>query len=131
MNDELARPPQNTVLGELEAVVLASLWESGQLSTPQVFDHVGVPRGLAYTTILTILQRLHRKGLVTRQAAGKSHLYAPALSREQFSERRAEALAAALVKLGSAGVSAFLSEASRLDPDFLDDLRARLEEAES
>ena len=130
MKDEPAPPVQNTALGDLEAVVLASLWEGGELSTPQVFEQVGVPRRLAYTTILTILQRLHRKGLVTRQAAGKSHVYAPALSRDQFSERRAEVLAAAMVKLGSAGVSAFLSEASRLDPEFLAELRAQLKDAE-
>ena len=129
MNDE-PRPLQNTALGELEAVVLACLWDGRELSTPQVFDRVGVPRELAYTTILTILQRLHRKGLVSRKAAGKSHVYAPALSREQFSERRAEVLAAAMVKLGSAGLSAFLSEASRLDPEFLDELRAQLKDAE-
>lgn len=129
MNEDLA-PVQNTALGDLEAAVLASLWESGPLTTPQVFDQIGVPRGLAYTTILTILQRLHRKGLVTRQAAGKSHVYAPALSREQFSERRAEVLAAAMVKLGSAGVSAFLSEAGRLDPEFLEELRAHLKDAD-
>ena len=131
MNDELAPPRQNTSVGELEAYVLAALWEKGPLSTPEVANQVGAPRGLAYTTILTVLQRLHRKGLVTRQAAGKSHVYAPALSREQFAERRAEVLAAAMVKLGSAGLSAFLSEADRLDPEFMAQLRAQLKDLET
>jgi predicted transcriptional regulator len=128
MDDELSPPVQNTSLGELEAFVLSALWEKGQLSTPDVFDEVGVPRGLAYTTILTVLQRLHKKGLVTRKASGKSHVYSPALSREQFSERRGEVLAAAMVKLGSAGLSAFLSEADRLDPEFMAQLRTQLKE---
>ncbi|MBN9492603.1 BlaI/MecI/CopY family transcriptional regulator [bacterium] len=131
MNDELSPPVQNTSLGELEAFVLSALWEKGQLSTPEVVNQVGAPRGLAYTTILTVLQRLHRKGLVTRHAAGKSHAYAPALSREQFAERRAEVLAAAMVKLGSAGLSAFLSEADRLDPQFMAQLRAQLRDLET
>lgn len=131
MNDELSPSVQNTSLGELEAFVLAALWDKGKLATPEVFNHVGRARGLAYTTILTVLQRLHRKGLVTRQAAGKSHVYAPALSREQFAERRAELLAAAMVSLGSAGLAAFLSEADRLDPEFMAQLRAQLKDLES
>jgi len=127
MNEAQPAVP-STSLGELESFVLSALWEKGELSTPDVFSEVGVPRGLAYTTILTVLQRLHRKGLVNRRASGKSHLYSPALTREQFSERRGEVLAAAMVKLGSAGLSAFLSEADRLDPEFMAQLRAQLEE---
>lgn len=119
-----------TSLGELEAFVLSALWEKGELSTPDVFNAVGVPRGLAYTTILTVLQRLHRKGLVSRRAAGKAHVYSPTVSRNQFSELRAEVLAAAMVKLGSAGLSAFLSEADPLDPQFIAHLRAQLSELE-
>jgi predicted transcriptional regulator len=125
MRDEAA-PARSTSLGELEALVLFALWEKDELSTPEVFNEVGVPRGLAYTTILTVLQRLFKKGLVIRHAAGKSHLYAPALTREQFSQRRGEVLAAAMVKLGSAGLSAFLSEADRLDPEFMAQLRDQL-----
>ena len=52
--------------GELEAAVLEALWAGEELSTPAVHERVGVPRGLAYTTILTVLQRLRKKGLVKR-----------------------------------------------------------------
>ena len=117
---------QSTSVGELEAVVLAALWDNGELSTPAVFAEVGKPRGLAYTTILTVLQRLHKKGLVARRGEGKAHVYAPTMSREQFSERRGEFLAGAMVKLGDAGLSAFLLEAGRLNPTFLAQLRVHL-----
>ena len=122
---------QSTSVGELEASVLATLWESGELATPEVFNRVGKPRGLAYTTILTVLQRLHRKGLVSRRGEGKAHVYSPALSREQFSERRGEVLAGAMVALGGAGLSAFLAEAKRLDPAFIAVLRSQLEESDT
>jgi predicted transcriptional regulator len=131
MNDELPPTVQNTSLGELEALVLSALWEKERLSTPEAFNQVGIPRGLAYTTILPVLQRLHRKGLATRQAVGKSHVYAATLSRDQFAERRAEILAASMVKLGNAGLAAFLSEAGRLDPEFVAQLRAQLKGLES
>lgn len=122
---------QSTSVGELEASVLATLWESGELATPEVFNRVGKPRGLAYTTILTVLQRLYRKGLVSRRGEGKAHVYSPALSREQFSERRGEVLAGAMVALGGAGLSAFLAEAKRLDPAFIAVLRSQLEESDT
>ncbi len=118
-------------VGELEASVLSALWDSGELSTPAVFNKVGNPRGLAYTTILTVLQRLNRKGLVCRRSEGKAHVYSPAMSREQFSGRRGEYLAGVMVELGGAGLSAFLTEARRLDPAFLAMLRSQLEESET
>jgi predicted transcriptional regulator len=96
-----------------------------------VFTHVGRPRGLAYTTILTVLQRLYRKGLVSRRGEGKAHVYSAALSREQFSERRGEFLASAMIGLGSAGLSAFLAEAKRLDPEFMGELRSQLQELDT
>lgn len=130
MNDQMEPSAQSTSVGELEASVLSALWDNGELATPDVFNQVGKPRGLAYTTILTVLQRLHRKGLASRRGAGKAHVYSPAMSREQFSERRGELLAGAMVGLGGAGLSAFLAEAKRLDPEFMAMLRSQLQESE-
>ena len=125
MNQE-KEPAQSTSVGELEAQVLAALWDKGELATPEVFAEVGNQRGLAYTSIFPVLHRLHKKGLVARRGEGKAHVYAPTMSREQFSERRGEFLAGAMVKLGDAGLSAFLLEAERLNPTFLAQLRAHL-----
>lgn len=129
MNEQAEPGVPSTSVGELEASVLSALWDHGELATPEVFARVGRPRGLAYTTILTVLQRLHRKGLASRRGAGKAHVYSPAMSREQFSERRGEVLAGAMVGLGDAGLSALLAEAKRLDPAFMAMLRSQLEES--
>ncbi|MFN0145627.1 MAG: BlaI/MecI/CopY family transcriptional regulator [Dehalococcoidia bacterium] len=128
---EATRTTLITSVGELEASVLSTLWVDGELSTPDVFNRVGKPRGLAYTTILTVLQRLYRKGLVSRRGEGKAHKYSAALSREQFSEHRGAFLASAMVELGNAGLSALLAEANRLDPAFAAMLRSQLEEPET
>lgn len=113
-------------LGDLESAILDALWEGGDLSTPEVHERVGVPRGLSYTTTLTVLQRLAVKGLATRRGGGRSHIYSAAMTREQYAGQRAESLAAALVELGASGVSAFIAEAGRLDPEMVDQLRAQL-----
>lgn len=121
-----ARRQRVTSLGSLETTVLEALWEHGALSTPDAHALVGVPRELAYTTILTVLQRLTQKGLVARRSRGRSHTYAPALSRDEFAALRGGSLATEFVAVGAGGVAAFLAEAERLDPELVQALRRRL-----
>ena len=62
--------------GALEAAVLDSLWSSGRAMTAsEVQDALGGE--LAYTTVLTILARLHEKGALGRHRDGRAHRYAP------------------------------------------------------
>ncbi len=119
-------PGGAAALGELEGPVLEALWDGGELSTPIVHDRIGKPRGLAYTTILTVLQRLHKKGLAARREEGRAHIYYAAVSREEFSRRRGQALAASLARLGAAGIAGFLAEAERGDHEVFDQLKAKL-----
>jgi len=112
--------------GELEFDVLNCLWEAGHLSTREVYARVGEPRSLAYTTILTVLQRLHRKGWVSRDDTVKVHVYSPSLSRGDFASARAASLAESLARLGEIGVPAFLSHAERVDPALVESLRRTL-----
>ncbi|MFG1604651.1 BlaI/MecI/CopY family transcriptional regulator [Actinoplanes sp. NPDC049265] len=71
-------------LGDLEREVMTQLWESaGPLSVRQV--HEGLRgRDLAYTTVMTVLDRLAKKGVVTRERDGRAWLYAPVQTREQM-----------------------------------------------
>jgi predicted transcriptional regulator len=62
--------------GELEAEVLATLWAAGRPLVPAEV-HAELGTNLAYTTVTTILHRMHRKGLVTRQPAGRGNAYSP------------------------------------------------------
>lgn len=62
--------------GELESGVLAALWAADEpLTARQVLERL--PGDLAYTTVLTILSRLHDKGMLVRQPAGRGYAYAP------------------------------------------------------
>lgn len=120
-------PQDKSSLGELEQAVMNVLWDGSPLPTRGVHDLVGRPRGLAYTTILTILQRLHRKGFASRIEAGRGHVYSAALTRDDFAERQGRRLAATLLDLGETGLAAFLVEARKLDPAAVASLRRRLE----
>jgi predicted transcriptional regulator len=73
--------------GELEAAVLAVLQAAGSALAPgEVRDRLG--GGLAYTTVVTILSRLHAKGVLERRKAGRSFRYAPVADEPGLAARR-------------------------------------------
>ena len=73
--------------GELEAAVLAVLQEAGAALSPgEVRERVG--GSLAYTTVVTILSRLHAKGVLERHKAGRAYLYAPVADQPGLAARR-------------------------------------------
>jgi len=73
--------------GELEATVLAVLQEAGSALSPgEVRERIG--GSLAYTTVVTILSRLHAKGVLERHKAGRAFLYAPVADQPGLAARR-------------------------------------------
>ncbi len=84
-------------MGALEAAVLTVLWDAEVALKPgDVLERLEIDPPVAYSTVLTILRRLWKKQLVTRNKVGKAYLYAPIQSREeQVARAMAEAFAAA------------------------------------
>lgn len=77
-------------LGELEGLVMEVLWQAdGPLLVRDVLERLSARRVLAYTTVLTVLDNLHRKGWVSRELDGRAYRYRP-------TSTRAEATAAAV-----------------------------------
>ena len=82
--------------GELEAAVMEVLWQRGSwMTSGEVKDSLPQGRGLAYTTVMTVLVRLWTKGLLERQRDGRAFAYHPVESREEWTARRMEELLAA------------------------------------
>ncbi|PTR27745.1 putative transcriptional regulator [Rhodococcus sp. OK519] len=74
--------------GELEAVVMDRLWNRGTASTVrQLFDELAKEREIAYTTVMSTMDNLHRKGWLERERVGKAFSYWPTLTREQHTAR--------------------------------------------
>jgi predicted transcriptional regulator len=70
--------------GELENQVLDVVWGATGAVTPrQVHEELSSNRKLAYTTVMTILVRLCKKGLLEREPAGRAFAYRPRISREE------------------------------------------------
>ena len=69
-------------LGSLEREVLEVVWGSAALSVREVYERID--RRLAYTTIMTTLDRLHRKGVLARTQQGRAFVYSTRITREQI-----------------------------------------------
>lgn len=86
---------EKVAMGELESAVIGVLWDRGGWSTPgEVQQVLSRDRELAYTTIMTILVRLWRKGRVERQRDGRAFAYRPVESRDEYAAGRMRELLA-------------------------------------
>lgn len=80
-------------LGELEAAVMDVLWRATEpLKVRDVLDRLDTGRPLAYTTVMTVLDNLHRKAWVHRELDGRAYQYQPACSRAEASARALRAV---------------------------------------
>lgn len=117
-----APPP----LHELEAEVMEEMWRRDQATVREVMDALNSgPRERAYTTIMTIMIRLDKKGLLTRKRLGKTDIYSTVQSREAYREARAQAEVEALVdEFGDLALAHFSEHVGKSDPERVSQLRA-------
>ncbi|WIX79233.1 BlaI/MecI/CopY family transcriptional regulator [Amycolatopsis carbonis] len=74
--------------GDLEAVIMDCLWSrDGETTVREVFEELRRRREIAYTTVLSTMDNLHRKDWLARKREGKAFLYWPTCTREQYSAR--------------------------------------------
>jgi predicted transcriptional regulator len=113
-------------LGDLEALVMDAAWCNPPLTVRELWGRLPGERTRAYTTIMTTMDRLFRKGLLTRAKDGNAWRYTPAMSRDAFEHTLADRLAAEIVTVhGEVGLAAFVDAASA-EPEMLDRLEAMI-----
>jgi len=84
---ETSSPRGRHAPGWLENEVLAALWAASGPMTPAMVQEA-LPRELAYTTVMTVLHRLHTKGLVDRQRSGRAFAYQPVVDAAELAARQ-------------------------------------------
>ncbi|MQA24359.1 MAG: BlaI/MecI/CopY family transcriptional regulator [Micromonosporaceae bacterium] len=113
-------------LGELEATVMDRVWSWDRpTSVREVLDDLRRERDLAYTTVMTVMDNLHRKGVLTRERDGRAYRYRPVTSRE---EHTAQLMEAALPGVGDR-TATLLRLVDRLRPNEVAALRKALDAA--
>ncbi|AHC25040.1 MULTISPECIES: BlaI/MecI/CopY family transcriptional regulator [Actinomycetes] len=91
---------QQRGLGDLEATVMDRVWASADGATVRdIFEQLADARQIAYTTVLSTMDNLYRKGWVRRDREGKAYRYWPTMTRE---ERSAQLMRAAFDSGGDA-----------------------------
>ena len=74
--------------GELEAVIMDRVWEhAGPVTVRELHGELSAGRVIAYTTVMSTMDNLHRKGWLERVKEGKAYRYRPSASREEYSAR--------------------------------------------
>ena len=106
-------------LHELEAEIMDEAWRRGQCTVRDVLDALNARSDVqrAYTTVMTVMHRLVGKELLRRERYGRSDLFAPAISRDEYAHARAGAEVDALIHAyGDVALAHFAREIGRLDP---------------
>ena len=97
-------------LGELERTVMTFFWELPSEETASVRELHDMHAGrIAYTTLLTTLDRLHRKRLLARRKEGRAFVYCARVSREEFEGVLASEMIHGLLRRGGEGASPLLA----------------------
>jgi predicted transcriptional regulator len=74
--------------GDLEAVIMHRVWQYGKpVTVRELFDDLSAERTIAYTTVMSTMDNLHRKGWLGRVKEGKAYRYTATASREEYSAR--------------------------------------------
>jgi predicted transcriptional regulator len=109
-------------LGKLETDVMDVVWSDGEVTAREVHGRLR-GRARAYTTIMTTLDRLYRKGLLRRRKDGLAWRYAAQLGRDEFERRLAETLASRILSAhGDAALAGIVDAAENVRPALLDEL---------
>jgi predicted transcriptional regulator len=70
-------------LGKLQLAIMRVLWQRGEASVSDVHEDLEAERGLAPTTVATMLMKLERKGVVAHRTEGRRFIYRPLVAEEQ------------------------------------------------
>lgn len=117
------------VLGDIERLVMDILWSRAEVTGREVLEEIQKERPLAFTTILTVMDRLLKKGLIKRKKMGGVFVYAPSISRDEFVKQVSEEVLQGILDISaSSAASSFVDILYKTSPDEMDRLSRLIEE---
>lgn len=120
-------PSPLKVLGELEREIMEVIWRKKTATVRDVYEDVRKRRKIAYTTVMTIMDRLFAKEIVKRKKEGKTYRYSARQSKESFFEKTSQQIISGLLKnFGEVAIAQFANTLDRVDPKRLKSLREKI-----
>lgn len=127
------QPRPEDLLGPLEAACMRSLWRRSAATVGDVLEdvHAEYDPDLAYTTVMTVLSRLHDKAFVVRERVGRGYCYEPAYSREELVDLLGRREVDELVeRYGQVALAHFAGALRRTDPALLAEVEQLAEDGQ-
>ncbi|MEV4116698.1 BlaI/MecI/CopY family transcriptional regulator [Nonomuraea sp. NPDC049695] len=111
-------------LGELESTIMDRMWAiKAPASVRDVLEHLRKERPLAYTTVMTVMDKLHTKGLLKRKPVGRAYIYEAVSSKEAYT---ADVMRDSLARSGNRAAT-LVHFLERLTPEEASALEAALQ----
>ena len=114
-------------LGKLQRAVIEVVWDLGEASVHQVRKRLGRKKKLAYTTILTAMQKLEKAGWLRHRTQGKSYIYLPTRTREEASDKSVRKFAERMFDGDALLMFQHLMRQSKLSDEELRELRKMID----
>ena len=114
-------------LGDLQHAIMAVLWAEGEATTARVHEALRAERGLAPTTIATMLRKMEDKGVVAHRAEGRQFVYRPTVTEDEVKESMVGELVERLFAGDAKALVAHLVSEHEIDGEELEALRHRVE----
>ena len=115
-------------LGELQRAVIEVVWELGETSVHQVRKQLALKKKLAYTTVLTALQKLEKAGWLRHRNEGKTYIYLPTRTREEAGASSVRKLLERIFDGNALLMFQHLMRQSKLSDEELKELRKMIDE---
>ena len=113
-------------LGDLQHAIMTVLWQRGEATTNEVHEALRDERGLAFTTIATMLRKMEDKGVVAHRAEGRQFVYRPTVTEDQVRRSMVGELVERLFGGDPKALVAHLVSEHEVDPDELSELQRRV-----
>lgn len=125
--DDDSQDSQDVSLSDLQLMLMRVLWARGEASTADVAEAVRDERGLAHTTVATMLTRLERRGLLAARREGRQIIYRPLVSQSQVQRSMVSGLVSTLFGGDARALVSHLLREDEIAPSDLDQMRALLQ----
>lgn len=121
----------NRFFGALEAKIMEILWVSAEITIKDVqqkLEH-GQEKAVNFNTVMTVMNRLVDKGVLQKRLEGRSFVYRPVLSKEQFIDTQSKELTHELIEeFGPVVVNHMLDALETADPDLMEKLEQKIKQ---
>lgn len=117
----------NRFFGPLEAKIMHVLWNGPEITIKDVQARLERDKIINFNTVMTVMNRLVEKGILTKRTVGRTSLYKPLLSKEHFMENQSKELTYELIEeFGPLVVNHMIDALEEADPDLLEQLEQKI-----